>query len=336
MIRLDELIGYSRITIQCHDVPDADALASGFALYCYFHSKNIPVELIYSGKMRISKSDLELMISELDIPVTYRAPEYDAHIDGLLIMVDCQYGTGNVTKFEADEVAVIDHHIVEMQENELCDIRPELGSCSTLCWSLLERAGYSVNDNEKLATALYYGLYRDTVAFADMSDRLDKEMFCRLEYNKKIYDVIRNTNISMKDLRTTGVALIRSMYNNSHNYGIIPYDGPCDPNILGIISDILLSVEGVDVCCVYNILPDGYKMSVRSVLPDKPANELSAYLTEGIGSGGGHHTKAGGFISEEAFLEKYDCMSIDAYLAERMHQYFEEKQHGHNCEGHHH
>ena len=31
---LDELLGYDRITIQCHDNPDADAIASGFGLYC--------------------------------------------------------------------------------------------------------------------------------------------------------------------------------------------------------------------------------------------------------------------------------------------------------------
>lgn len=327
MIRLDELKNrYNRITIQCHDVPDADALASGYAIYEYFKSENVPVEFFYSGNLRISKSDLELMISELDIPVTYRSPDYRTPIDGLLIMVDCQYGIGNVTRFDAEAIAVIDHHIVQMETNDLCDIREELGSCSTLCWSLLERAGYSVNDNKKLSTALYYGLYRDTVGFADMSNRLDKEMFCRLEFDRDIYDKIRNTNISVKDLRTTGVALIRSMYNFQHNYGIIPYDGPCDPNILGIISDILLSVEGVDVCCVYNILPDGYKMSVRSCDKGVAANELAAFITEGIGSGGGHQTKAGGFIPLDEFQQKCDCMSFDAYVADKMHEYFEARE----------
>lgn len=328
MIRLDELKSrYNRVTIQCHDVPDADALASGFALYEYFRSVNIPVEFFYSGNLRISKSDLEMMIAKLDIPVTYRSPDRVTPIDGLLIMVDCQYGTGNVTCFEAEAVAVIDHHVPQMEMNELCDIRDELGSCSTLCWSLLERAGYSVNSNKKLATALYYGLYRDTVGFADLNNRLDKEMFCKLDIDKNLYDEIRNTNISPKELRTTGVALIRSMYNMKHKYGIIPYDGPCDPNVLGIISDILLSVEGVEVCCVYNILKDGYKLSVRSCSKDHRANEIAAFLTEEIGSGGGHQGKAGGFIDLVKFTKKCDCMSIDAYIADRMHGYFEMSEH---------
>lgn len=33
---LQELERFQLITIQCHDNPDADALASGYGLYCYF------------------------------------------------------------------------------------------------------------------------------------------------------------------------------------------------------------------------------------------------------------------------------------------------------------
>ena len=34
-MKLAELEKYNPITIQCHDNPDADALASGFGLYSY-------------------------------------------------------------------------------------------------------------------------------------------------------------------------------------------------------------------------------------------------------------------------------------------------------------
>ena len=36
---LDELLGYDHVTIQCHDNPDADAIASGYGLYCFFRDK---------------------------------------------------------------------------------------------------------------------------------------------------------------------------------------------------------------------------------------------------------------------------------------------------------
>ena len=35
-MRLKELLQFDEIIIQCHDNPDADAIASGYGLYCYF------------------------------------------------------------------------------------------------------------------------------------------------------------------------------------------------------------------------------------------------------------------------------------------------------------
>lgn len=36
---LEDLLGYKDIVIQCHDDPDADAIASGYALLKYLESK---------------------------------------------------------------------------------------------------------------------------------------------------------------------------------------------------------------------------------------------------------------------------------------------------------
>lgn len=34
-MRLRDLLKYDMVTIQCHDNPDADTIASGYAAYCY-------------------------------------------------------------------------------------------------------------------------------------------------------------------------------------------------------------------------------------------------------------------------------------------------------------
>ena len=47
------------VTIQCHDNPDADAIASGFALYKYFLSLGRQVQLVYAGRNQIHKSNLD-------------------------------------------------------------------------------------------------------------------------------------------------------------------------------------------------------------------------------------------------------------------------------------
>ena len=59
---LDELLGYDRVTIQCHDNPDADAIASGFGLYCFFRDQGKDVRFLYSGKNRVRKANLTLMV----------------------------------------------------------------------------------------------------------------------------------------------------------------------------------------------------------------------------------------------------------------------------------
>ena len=100
---LKKLLQYNPITIQCHDNPDADALASGYALYRFFESNGKEVSFIYSGFNKIQKSNLVLMQQELQIPIKYIEKEQQGmFFPGLLLTVDCQYGAGNVTKFLAD------------------------------------------------------------------------------------------------------------------------------------------------------------------------------------------------------------------------------------------
>lgn len=60
-VMLQDLLKYDRIVVQCHDVPDADALASGFALVRYFQSRGHEVSFIYGGRQKISKPNLLLM-----------------------------------------------------------------------------------------------------------------------------------------------------------------------------------------------------------------------------------------------------------------------------------
>lgn len=55
-MKLSDLTAYNPITIQCHDNPDADAIASGYALYVYFQSIGKEVRFIYCGRNRIQKS----------------------------------------------------------------------------------------------------------------------------------------------------------------------------------------------------------------------------------------------------------------------------------------
>ena len=68
---LESILAYDNIVIQCHDDPDADAVASGYALLKYLDSKGKTSRLVYGGKRQIGKRSLLLMIEKLGIPLKY-------------------------------------------------------------------------------------------------------------------------------------------------------------------------------------------------------------------------------------------------------------------------
>lgn len=321
-MQLKELLDYDNIIVQCHDNPDADALASGFGVYTYLKNRGKKVRIVYGGKFQLQKSNLVLMVTELGIPIEYVESIEDAE---LLVTVDCQYGEGNVIKFPAKTVAVIDHHQVSGELPALSEVRSNLGACSTVVRELLKAEGLDINEDKNLATALYYGLMTDTNGFAEIFHPLDKDLRDDAKYERALITRFRNANLSLEELEIAGRALLDYEYNEVYRYAIVEAK-PCDPNILGIISDMMLEVDAVDICLVYSILPFGVKLSVRSCIKEVKANELAEYLTEKIGSGGGHMEKAGGFIRQEKLSKAYefyeDATDVESFLRLRMIDYF--------------
>ena len=321
-MRLSDLERYEQITIQCHDNPDADTLASGYGLYCYFKSRGKSVRMVYGGRNKIQKSNLRLMVEKLKLPIEYIENSEKSKVDGLLITVDCQYGSGNVTYLLAEAVAVIDHHQLDREAIPMCIINPNLGSCATLVWKLLLEEGFDIGSDAYLGTALYYGLYTDTNQFSELYNPLDMDMREAVDADKGLITLFRNSNISLKELEIAGIALIRYSYNDDYEFAVIKAQ-PCDPNILGLISDFLLQVDAIKTCVVFNEVNDGYKFSVRSCIWEVNASELAEFLAEGMGSGGGHYEKAGGFISMKLYEEKYPTLHSEGYFNNRMTQYFD-------------
>ena len=318
-MRLSELDNYNSIAIQTHDNHDPDAIASAFALYNYFIDQKKSVRIIYSGRNKIQKSNLVLLIEECKIPIEYVDAETKLP-EELLITVDCQHGEGNVSNLYADKIAIIDHHQGE-GEGDYKVMFPYLGSCSTLVWSMMLKEGYDFEDKILLCTALYYGLMTDTGNFVEVSHPLDRDMMESIKISKPLIKLFSNSNISLSELEIAGQALIHYDFDDEFKYLII-YSKPCDPNILGFINDLALQVDKIMISVVYNELNSGYKLSVRSCTKEVKANELANYLTENIGSGGGHIEMAGGYIDKDLFLKKLHGMEMDDYLRDRIQKYF--------------
>lgn len=334
-MRLSELLAYDNIVIQCHDNPDADAIASGFGLYRYFSYNGKNVIFAYSGHFMIKKSNLKLMVDELSIPIVYAINTRDviellnhngkARSIGLLITVDSQYGQGNLSSFKAENIAIVDHHEVVGELPTLSEVRSNLGSCSTIVWDMLRSENYPVDEDEDLSTALYYGLLTDTNNFSDLHHVLDREMQDNLKVQSSIITQFRNSNISKEELSIAGDALKHAIFLDEYSTAIVAVK-PCDPNVLGIVSDITLEVDSLDTVLAYSILDSGVKISVRSCCRQDKANEMAEYIAEEAGNGGGHIIKAGGFMKRELLEEQkidYTPEAIGSYIYNRMVSYFE-------------
>ena len=319
-MKLQDLEQFSNIVIQCHDNPDADALASGFGLYTYFKSKGKDVKFIYRGLNKIQKSNLMIMLDELKIPVSYE-PDFDENPE-LLITVDCQYGQRNITMTRAQNVAIIDHHQKTVDLPALSEVRSNIGSASTVVWDMICSEGtYGkelITSNRNLSTALYYGLYTDTGKLSEVSHPLDRDMLDDLFIDKSLIVKMSNSNISLGELKITGKAILGYEYFSDQRYMIIKAE-PCDPNILGVMSDFSLETDGVDICLAYYERPEEIKFSVRSCTKEVHANDLAAFIADGIGGGGGHIYKAGGSIRPE----KIEGHTPEELLYSRMKDYFD-------------
>lgn len=327
-MKLSDLLEFDDIVIQAHDNPDADAIASGYGVYSYLKTMGKRVRFIYSGNFVISKTNLKFMVEVLNIPIEYvvrldREPQ-------LLITCDCIYGEGNVRRFDAKNIASIDHHyLVDNNPPALNDVRQGVGSCSTIVWDLLRNEEFEISKN--LSTALYYGLYTDTNTLAEVYHPLDRDMLDDIYYDKALIKQFCNMNMTLQEVKIAGMALLGYEYHEVHRYALLE-TMPCDPNILGLISDFFLAVDTVDVCVVFSELDVGVKFSVRSCTNEVRADELAEYIARRIGSGGGRSDKAGGLIQKELLADlRPDYLSSDdihrhaivtTVLRDRLHDYY--------------
>lgn len=318
-MRLRELLDekYKSIVIQCHNAPDADALASGYGVYCYLRKHGREARLIYSSsresEVRIQKSNLRLMVEDLEIPV-----EYVANLEeepDLLLVVDGQYREGNVREFCGETVAVIDHHKVNCMENQpkMREIHENYGSCSTIIWDMLLDEGWDFSQDKKLATALYYGLYTDTTELEELSHPKDMDLVdsLRLCCDDDMLFRWKCHNLALAEMKSAGQALSGYTYDAKGHFAIMEMKGETgeylDQNLLGIVSDLLIRVDGVDVCIAFCEQKDCFRLSIRTCTKEILAEDLIRFVTAGLGGGGGRSKrKAGGSLKKKELLALYE------------------------------
>ena len=303
MNRFDDLINLCQdrcVYIQTHNFPDPDAIASAFGLQKLLAVYGVESKLCYDGKIdRLSASK---MLDTFHIQMSpYSDLIAQMRENDRIICVDTQKNAGNVTDLIGDEVACIDHHPTFVPvEYHYQDIR-RTGACSTLIAEYYAASG-NVPDSDT-ATALLYGIKMDTLNFTRGTTALDIEMFGFLfPYcdQEAVADLERN-NMEFTDLKAYGAAIEHIELYDRVGFSCVPF--PCPDALIAILSDFILTLIEVEVAVVASFREDGVKLSVRSEDPDIHAGDLLHKALREIGSGGGHASMGGGFISAERLSE---------------------------------
>ncbi len=284
------------VFIQTHDVPDPDAIASAFGLRYLLSRFGVESKIVYDREFE--KIDARRMVELLGIEMSLASEVASLDVEDWIVIVDGQQGNANIVDLGCVGVAVIDHH--EHRDTEApsgeyrySDIRPSNGSCSSII------AEYFLGSGEVpprlVATALVYGIFIDTDNLTRAVSDLDAEMFWRLRSfaDADLIRKLRGSQITLRDLASYAEA-----FRTVEAYGRIGFlrlEG-ADDSLVGAANDIVLSLDEVDASIAFSVRPDGVKVSVRSIVDNIHADELSRAVVKGIGFGGGHAHMAGGFI----------------------------------------
>ena len=275
MTRLDELlkeINREHVYIQTHNFPDPDAIASAYGLQNLLRHRGIKSTICYKGKIdRYSTEKLQEMmqieflnIEDLESVLTD---------EDEVILVDAQKGNSNIINMTGDEIICIDHHPCnDKHQYRFTDIRPDVGACATMIAQYFFEN--EVPMDEKIATALTYGIRIDTNGLSRGVSKLDFEMIYRM-YDLCDYETIHlleNSNLCFDDLVAYSKAISSiEVYDNISFADTGEY---CP--VIASISDFMLALKEVSFSVVYSRNEGGIKLSIRSEMASLDAGKIAS------------------------------------------------------------
>lgn len=321
------------ILVLMHNDPDPDAIAGGYGLerLLRFLCIDAPVTLGHGGMIgRAENRSMAELIAPHAVRIpTFEAatvlPEYDA-----ILLVDTQPNAGNHLLYESgypqeQVILAIDHHPPRRSQNRavIHDVRPEIGATATILAEYAAIAGMPID--EKLATALFYGIKSDTRglsrhtaeldmwAYTVLRNFVDTDLLNQIEhvqlprsYFRSISDALLNTTLyRCNETASVDVADEENDEQEENGDGGQPCSGYISvsllfqmkrPDMASEVADLILRMEDVSWAICLGIFDDRLVISVRADRPNAKAGRLVRTIVGKNGTAGGHDTMAGGRI----------------------------------------
>ena len=287
-------------------------LLVSFALHHLLSLNGIKSEIIYVNT--IEKLNSKTMMGIFEIEMAVKNKNFKSDPNDYIILIDSQIGNSNITNLRGNNLAVIDHH-KDMHSNQYLykDVQEDIGACSTIIAEYYREAGIKPTVN--VATALLYGIMNDTNNLTRGNNFKDLDNFYWLY---QIADFTKIKQLRMNEIGRDDLIAYAKALECIEIYGNIAFVHieDCNDSLLGTISDLVYTIEGISIVVSYATRYNGVKFSIRSGEDHISADDLVLSILNNKGVGGGHKEMAGGFIPSEE-LEFLNYKELDTYVRYR-------------------
>jgi len=290
--------GGNEVAVFTHDDPDPDAIAAGMGLIRICEHLGMEATLYHGG--RLNRLENRFFARLVEAPLSSVTPE-DAMIivqrASRVVLVDVgRPGEHNVLPPDMVPNVLLDHHSTnaEVCAADYCDVRPGVGSTSTMVTKHLQELG--IVPDPRLAACLLYGIRTDTDHLRRNTSTADMRASAYLASlaDQKILDTVEHPPISGSVIDIIGRAIAGRTRVGDH---ILAWCGEVrSSDDLPHAADFLLQEENVAAVFVFGQVGDRVMISARSVTGGPHVGDIVKEAVGDIGSGGGHATMAGGSV----------------------------------------
>ena len=289
----DLLTGADSVGILCHNNPDPDSLSSALALAMIAEEWGAStVEILYGGT--ITHQQNRAMINIIEIDLVHTDERSLEQFDVIGFVDHSIAGRNNSVSEDFVPDIVIDHHPTDGVRAEYVDQRPDVGATATLLTRYLQ--AFDIDPTERLATALLFGLHRETLNFTRGTTPAEHAAACFLHptANHSTIETLSNSVFTPETLGGIGDAIVNREVRGSCLVSSLGRVSERD--ILPQAADYLLKLEGISTTVVFGIVDDEIHLSGRTSNANLHIGDLMRETFDDVGSAGGHHDMGGGQV----------------------------------------
>ncbi|MDY6865067.1 MAG: DHH family phosphoesterase [Halobacteriota archaeon] len=302
LLRVISGVDGKKLAIITHDNPDPDAISSALALKYIASTVDVEADILHHGE--IGHQSNRAFVNLLNIE-TMKIENTNLDDYGKLAFVDVALPGANNPLPENSKIdIIIDHHppvvkngkngksknIIVSTNSEFMDVRPNVGSTSTIMTKYLQELGLAIDKD--LAAALLYGIRTDTLEFKRNTCPADLTAAAFL-YPLADHEVLGNLDtppLSVETLDVLGETIRNKLIKGS--YLVSSAGFVLDRDVIPQAADYLLNLEGVSTVVVFGLGEDMIYVSGRTKDIRVNIGNVMSDAFGDIGSAGGHATIA--------------------------------------------